>query len=45
MGISQLKDIVDTDVAVEWYEWSVTTPRVTGYNQQCKIKFSNETRT
>lgn len=42
-GYIAIEDIVDTDVTV-WngYEWSVTTPRVTGYNQPMfKIKFSN----
>lgn len=42
-GYIAIEDVVDTDVTV-WngYEWSVTTPRVTGYNQPMfKIKFSN----
>ncbi len=42
-GYIEIEDVVDTDVTV-WngYEWSVTTPRVTGYNQPMfKIKFSN----
>ena len=42
-GYTPIKDVVDTDVTV-WngYDWSVVTPRVTGYDQpMMRIQFSN----
>ena len=42
-GYTPIKDVVDEDVTV-WngYDWSVVTPRVTGYDQpMMRIQFSN----